>query len=224
MQERYGYKNLKNENVKIDSGIKSYFTDKDQWGKKYLSPVIRTQEWELIVDEVEPKGSSNIFLTNFFQKDFCQEIIKMAEENGNWTEKRHEFYPTTDMLIETIGMNEIYEDVLKNYLYPMAIDLWALEGKTWESLSSESFIIKYIPDQQSHLSFHHDYSLFTGLVTLNDDFEGGGTMFRRQKTCVKQSIGTMALHPGNITHKHGARPITSGLRYVIVSFVNSDNP
>lgn len=29
----------------------------------------------------------------------------------------------------------------------------------------------------------------------------------------------MTLHPGNITHKHGARAVTSGTRYVVVSFI-----
>ena len=33
--------------------------------------------------------------------------------------------------------------------------------------------------------------------------------------------GMMTLHPGNITHKHGARPVTEGTRYVIVSFIKS---
>ena len=225
MTDKYGYKEYPYEKkASLGEDLKDFFEDRDSWTERFLSPVVKTKEWDLITDEIEPKGASNIFLTNFFNKKFCEEVIKAAESNGQWTKKRHEFYPTTDMLIETIGMKEIYEEVLKEYLYPMAIHLWDLEGKTWKALESESFIIKYIPNEQAHLSFHHDHSLFTGLVTLNDGFEGGGTMFRRQKTCVKQPIGTMSLHPGNITHKHGARPITSGLRYVIVSFVNSNDP
>lgn len=224
MTEKHGYKEYDyKKNSSQERGIKSFFSDKAQWTKNFISPVVKTKEWDLITDEVEPKGSSNIFLTHFFTEEFCKGIIEEAEKSNRWTKKRHEFYPTTDMLVETIGMDKIYEEVLKEYLYPMAIHLWDLEGKTWKALESESFIIKYIPNEQAHLSFHHDHSLFTGLVTLNDGFKGGGTMFRRQKICVKQSIGTMALHPGNITHKHGARPITSGLRYVIVSFVNSND-
>lgn len=223
--ENYGYKEYdRKEGSSREKELRSFFADNKSWADKFLSPSIKTKEWDLITDEIDPKGFSNIFLTPFFTEEFCKEIIEEAENSKRWTRKRHEFYPTTDMLIETIGMDKIYEEVLKEYLYPMAIGLWDLEGKTWKALESESFIIKYIPNEQAHLSFHHDSSLFTGLVTLNDGFEGGGTMFKRQKTCVRQPIGTMALHPGNITHKHGARPITSGLRYVIVSFVNSNDP
>lgn len=215
----FGYKDYKT----TELSVKDYFGNEGAWVKKYVSPVIRTKEWELIADEVGVKGHTNVFTTQFFNKNFCEEIIQLAEDSGKWTHKRHEFYPTTDMLIDAIGMEKIYEALLSEYIYPWAIDAWDLEGKTWKALSSESFIIKYIPNQQAHLSFHHDHSLVTNLLTLNNDFEGGGTMFKRQKLCVKGDVGGTFLHPGNITHKHGARPITSGLRYVIVSFINSNS-
>ena len=57
------------------------------------------------------------------------------------------------------------------------------------------------------------------------DFTGGGTYFPKYKCLVNPTeIGMATLHPGNITHKHGARPTTSGTRYVVVSFIsNSDH-
>ena len=63
----------------------------------------------------------------------------------------------------------------------------------------------------------------TCLVQLSDlnEYEGGGTWFRRQKKLVKNDIGYVTLHPGNITHKHGARSVTSGKRYIIVSFMSN---
>ena len=33
----------------------------------------------------------------------------------------------------------------------------------------------------------------------------------------------MTLHPGNITHKHGARPTTKGTRYVVVRFIKNQD-
>ena len=67
---------------------------------------------------------------------------------------------------------------------------------------------------------HHDASSFTLLTTLSskEDYEGGGTYFPEHKICVKGEQGNMTIHPGNLTHKHGGRPITSGERYIIVSF------
>ncbi len=106
---------------------------------------------------------------------------------------------------------------------PLAIWAYGLEGTSWDVLRDESFIIRYRADEQSHLSLHHDYSNLTTLVNLNPgEFEGGGTYFPKYKTLSNpKQIGTMTLHPGNITHKHGARPVTSGTRYVIVSFLKS---
>ena len=153
-------------------------------------------------------------------------MIDLCEINGKWTNKRHEFYPTTDMLLTAVGINDVYEKVLKKHCYPAAVDLYALEGKNWESLCGENFIIKYRSDGQPHLSFHHDFSKITFLTNLTQygkDYEGGGTYFKRQKILYKGETGEVTMHPGNITHKHGARPTISGTRYVIVSFCNTND-
>jgi hypothetical protein len=219
----YGYKEYE-KGAEQNSSLTNFFGDKEAWKEKYLSPIIKTKDWDLITDELGKEGHTNIFNTKFFTKAFGQDLINLAEKSNCWTQKRHEFYPTTDMLLESINMNSTYEEILKEYLYPWAIHLWELEGKTWKALYGENFLIKYSTNKQAHLSLHHDYSIFTGLATLNDEYEGGGTYFKRQKICANPSTGTMSLHPGNVTHKHGARPITSGTRYVIVSFIRSKEP
>ena len=120
-------------------------------------------------------------------------------------------------------MDGIYNEVLKDYIYPFCIYIWALDGKGWKSLKSENFLAKYTPNAQGHLSIHHDASDITCLIQLSDfnEYEGGGTWFRRQKKLVKNPIGYATIHPGNITHKHGARAVTDGTRYIIVSFMNN---
>ena len=123
-------------------------------------------------------------------------------------------------------MEDIYNKVINHYIKPYAINRFQLEGNSWDHLSDESFIIKYPFDEQSHLGVHHDFSSITTLVNLNPGgFEGGGTYFPKYKCLVNpKEIGMATLHPGNITHKHGARPTTSGTRYVVVSFItNSDH-
>ena len=176
----------------------------------------KLKEWDLILDEV----CDDIYSWPLLTEEFCNHIISQAEQYGNWTERRHEFYPTYDMTLETIGLQDEYCEILKDYVYPAAIHKWNLEGKSWRELSFENFIIKYTPEQQSHLSLHHDHSKITSIVSLNEDFIGGGTYFERQKFLLKNSTGHVSIHPGNITHRHGARPITSGVRYVLVTFSN----
>ena len=195
-------------------------SDWNDWCNKYIHPMVRKGEYALLVDE----PIVNCYEFPFFTKEFCDEIILLAETK-EWTKNRHEFYPTTDNLLEVLGIGEIYTRLINEFIRPLAIWAYGLEGTSWDVLRDESFIIRYRADEQSHLSLHHDFSNLTTLVNLNPgEFEGGGTYFPKYKALSNpKQIGTMTLHPGNITHKHGARPVLSGTRYVIVSFIKSAN-
>ena len=74
----------------------------------------------------------------------------------NGQHDRHKFYPTTDNVLEVLGMDHIYNKLINEFVRPLAIDRFKLEGKTWDHLADESFIIKYPHDAQAHLSLHHD--------------------------------------------------------------------
>tara|TARA_B110000977_G_C11053501_1_gene483195 strand:+ start:688 stop:2112 length:1425 start_codon:yes stop_codon:yes gene_type:complete len=188
----------------------------ETWSDKYIQPMVRKGEYDLLTDEPGP----NIYTFPFFTKAFCDELIELGEQQ-QWKNDRHEFYPTTDNLLSVLGMESIYNKVINTYVRPLALWAYGLEGKSWDNLRDESFIIRYKSDEQSHLSLHHDYSNITTLVNLNPgEFKGGGTYFPKYKLNVNPTeMGVMTLHPGNITHKHGARPVTEGTRYVVVSFI-----
>ena len=190
----------------------------EEWCQKYIHPMVRNGEYQLLVDE----PATHVYTFPFFTKIFCDEIIELGEKQ-KWKNDRHEFYPTTDNLLEVLNMDKIYNKLINQFIRPLAIWAYGLEGKSWDTLVDESFIIRYKPDDQSHLSLHHDFSNITTLVNLNSgEFKGGGTYFPKYKTNVNPTEpGIMTLHPGNITHKHGARPVTEGTRYVIVSFIRS---
>ena len=199
-------------------GVHSYFNNKEAWIDKYIHPSGRTKDWELVVDEVDTK---QIYTWPLFTHSFCDEIIQLAEDTGGWVKDRHEFYPTTDKILKQFGMDKIYSDILREFVYSAAIHLYELSGKDWEDLKFENFIAKYEPNNQPSLGIHHDTSLITALVNLGqcgEDFEGGGTYFKKQKTTLQPPKGHVVIHPGNITHKHGARPTTKGTRHIIVSF------
>ena len=85
-----------------------------------------------------------------------------------------------------------------------------------------SFIVKYSLDKdgQKDLKPHHDSSTYTVNVCLNDDFEGGGCHFiHKNVTVVNKNIGRICIHPGKYTHYHKGLPITTGERYILVSFI-----
>jgi len=194
----------------------------DVWKEKYVNLSVSKGEWDLMVDD---KGD-NIYEFNLFTPKFCKDAIALAESKNKWTQDRHEFYPTNDVLLPELGLNDIYNKVLDEIVRPLSIHLWKLEGKSWDAFSNENFMAIYTTDRQSHLSLHHDRSHLTLVIKLNDEFSGGGTWFPKyQKLINPEVVGTAALHPGMVTHQHGARPITAGKRYIIVSFIRThDNP
>jgi len=192
----------------------------DEWKSKYVNQTISHGEYDLMVDDI----GDNIYEFQLFTEKFCKEAIALAETKNKWTVGRHKFYPTNDVLLQEIGLSEAYSRVLREVVYPICIHLWKLEGSGWDTMFSENFIARYVPDRQSHLSLHHDFSHITTVVKLNDEFEGGGTWFPKYKILSNpERVGVATLHPGLVTHLHGARPIFSGTRYVCVSFMRKND-
>ena len=191
-------------------------SDWDTWCQKYINPYLLKGQHQLMTDEIGP----NIIEFPLFTEKFCKEIIALAEAN-TWVTDRHYFFPTTDQTMESLGMQEIYQKVLEQFVYPIWIWFWELDGEDWPKLTSENFIAKYDTLNQGSLGIHHDMSAITLNVKLNDDYEGGGTFIPRYKqTYQAKKIGHAMSHPGQITHKHGGRPVTEGTRYILVTFTN----
>ncbi len=191
-------------------------SDWEEWKSKYINLTILKGEYDLMVDDL----GDNIYEFPLFTEKFCREAVSLAEAENKWTEARHEFYPTNDVLCQDLGLQQIYERVVKEVVCPLCIHTWTLEGKGWPNMSSENFIARYTTVKQSHLSLHHDSSDITMVVKLNDEFDGGGTWFPRSKILANpERVGTASIHPGQVSHIHGARPIYSGRRYVLISFM-----
>ena len=191
--------------------------DWDLWCKKYINPHILKGQHRLMTDEIGP----NIIEFPLFTEKFCTEIIILAE-NNEWVTNRHTYHPTTDQTLESLGIQEIYQKVLEQFVYPIWIKFWELDGEEWSKLKSENFIAKYDILNQGSLDIHHDASLITLNVRLNNDFKGGGTYLPRyKKTLQPKKSGNAMAHPGSITHKHGGRPVEEGTRYILVTFTQT---
>ena len=193
----------------------AYKIDPDAWAKKMIALGTRDKQWDLVVETLGPE----IYTFPLFTEEFCDLITKHAEKTGKWTKARHKFYPTTDILLEDIGLKEMYDYVLENYAHPVARKLWKLEGTSWhQNLKSEDFIARYKHTDQASLDIHQDHADYTFTVGLNSGYEGGGTWFPRQQVLANPKSGYASLFP-SVTHRHGGRPTTKGTRYIIVSFV-----
>ena len=191
-------------------------SDWDVWKSKYINHTLAKGEYDLMIDDL----GNNILEFQLFTEKFCKEAVALSEALDKWTMDRHEFYPTNDVLLPELGLDVIYGRVLKEVVYPLCIHYWTLEGNGWSNMTSENFLARYTTDRQSHLSLHHDFSHVTMVVKLNDEFEGGGTWFPKYNILSNpKRVGTATLHPGMVTHLHGARPIHAGKRYICVSFM-----
>tara|TARA_Y100000593_G_C4315532_1_gene340669 strand:+ start:3656 stop:4288 length:633 start_codon:yes stop_codon:yes gene_type:complete len=188
--------------------------DWERWCKKFIHPQTLSKDWNAIVEE----RGADIYTWPMFTKDFCEMIIEEAEHQATWTVDRHANYPTTDFLLQEIGLREMYMKVLHQFGFKIAAWVWGLSGKQWhEDMDAELFMAKYTPEAQGHLDSHIDNSNYSITLALNDDFKGGGTYYHRQKTLVKAPTGHQCLFPMP-THKHSGRWIDEGLRYIIVAF------
>jgi hypothetical protein len=156
-----------------------------------------------------------------FSNNVCEWIIfeseNYAKNNGGWTTRRHENYPTTDIPIEKIpgvfnfvlnSFDGIFNKIKKSYCFT--------EEVTFNI--NDLFIVKYNEEIQNKLDLHHDGSFLSINILLSDpkDFEGGGTYFNDGLTAFLEQ-GDLLVHSGKI--EHSGLPVTKGTRYILVSFV-----
>lgn len=82
-------------------------------------------------------------------------------------------------------------------------------------------LLRYGPDNyyKEHTDYHQNaVRTLSGLLYLNDDFEGGEVNFRRQGLTIHPTPGTIIFFPSSWTHPHTAMPVKSGARYNIVTW------
>tara|TARA_R100000458_G_C8275167_1_gene250164 strand:+ start:1472 stop:2104 length:633 start_codon:yes stop_codon:yes gene_type:complete len=198
----------------IHPELYAWNVDWDKWCERFIYPATKDKSFRLVVRDM----GSEVYQWQLFTEEFCRMMIEEVEHQNLWTKDRHDNYPTTDVLLSTLGLDDMYNKVLDEFCHPFARRLWGLEGRGWKSVGSENFMARYSEDTQTYLAVHHDSSDYTFTLGLNTDFEGGGTWFPNQKILANPKGGTISLFP-NITHPHGGMPTTKGKRYIIVSFV-----
>ena len=214
--EKFGYYS---ENKPLN--LNSFETDKVEWEKKYIDNGFREN-----VNIIENVGI-NIHKVKIFTKLFCEELIQKAEKVNKWSQGGNKHYdkrignienhPTQDIHMNALGLEKMWQFIVDTYIKPL---IWK-EYKYDTKDINISFIVKYSMDGQKELKSHHDSSTYTINICLNNDFEGGGCRFIRQnKTVINKDIGSVTIHPGRLTHYHQGLPISSGVRYIMVSFIN----
>lgn len=162
-----------------------------------------------------------------FIVDECLELLRLLE-GVSWTKERHRAHVTRDLpASEVQGCAPggwAYERLVAALRGVAPRHGFDPDGYAFRDL----FFVRYdaAPGGQPGLSAHRDGSIMSFNVLLSDpaDFAGGGTEFypddaRPEPSPVPRSNrGDMLVHAGR--QLHGAAQVTSGVRIVLVGFVD----
>lgn len=155
----------------------------------------------------------------------CKQLIQQSEDwvvanqNGQWDTKRHEYYPTTDIPVNKLLYYDELHQVVKDKIFPEVEKHYLFDQKCLSL--QDFFIIKYDANAQHKLDWHRDVSLISFNFCLNNDFEGGGTKFADLGETIRIETGDVVLHSGKALHS--GNEVTKGIRYIIVGFVKVDS-
>ena len=206
---------------------------RDEWEKKYLHPEFYERLNNL--EKLEcTEVCDGIYNFPLFSEAFCREIIQRAEAYGKWSKGKDEhndprlgknYYenvPTVDVQLFELKMDKQWKEIVNLYIAPMAKVLYN-NYKTKDI--NLAFVVKYSHNDQRALAPHHDASTYTVNIALNKgngvEYEGGGCRFIRQNYVLKnQPVGMCCMHPGRLTAYHEGLAVTSGVRFILVSFIN----
>jgi hypothetical protein len=73
-----------------------------------------------------------------------------------------------------------------------------------------------------HQDVHGEFSSlsYSGVLYLNDDYEGGHLLFHRQEVKITLGHGDVIVFPSGYTHPHEVTPVTKGTRKTIVTWLS----
>jgi len=180
------------------------------------------KDWKIDVGFQHPLCSIRSYHI-FSQKD-CNNIIEAGEEaaqkQGGWTTDRHDEAPTTDIPFDIIGGSyKLIFQKWKNRLIRKILTPILFRDYHAKFISFEDFfLVRYTTESQPGLKIHRDGTVISCVIQLNNDFEGGGTYIENLGHPLRHNTGDICIHSG--WFRHGAYPIQSGIRYVLIGFCN----
>ena len=175
---------------------------------------------------IEYEVYKDIIITPFYKKEFCQELVSIAEFYKDRFAPNISYYykgvNSNDSPWNTININQIsvflFQDFCNHYkktICPLLEKIY-LETKITGWFSP--MIIKY-ENKGQELDLHHDESLVTMNCKLNDNYKGSILYFPRQDFSNKDiPVGTAYFWPSNVTHPHKTDQLQSGTKYTFTSW------
>jgi len=165
-----------------------------------------------------------------FTAEECRAIISEANESSEDEWKSHDQYykamKITKRIDEMPQMREFFGRAcierifpLLQKMYPTACPQGSDGLRDFRIFTAK--VLRYDASSgNDYLGVHHDGSLLTFLIALNDldEYEGGGTYMEALGKAVRYEAGHLCCHPGIV--RHGGDKVTSGVRYVLAAWID----
>ena len=179
------------------------------------------------------KEAEGIVAVRLLQPRTCLAMIESVREHENWESARvsrrgadGELRSVVDPSHRTAsvlyskhlaGVRQKFDAKMNGILKPLVQHLWGHNLTDHEGTQ----LVRYAPG--GHYIPHSDVGprtrnrYYSVVCYLNDDFEGGSTRFPALNYAATPRSGKAILFPS--TYLHGGEPVTSGEKYIIVSWI-----
>lgn len=176
----------------------------------------------------------DVYWFPIFKERFAKDMIDVTENFGQWSDGGHydkrleggyETVPTVDIHMNQVEYRYEWLEILRAYVQPLQLRVYeGYNNDVGPPQALMAFAVRYRPDEQPLLRPHHDTSTYTINLGLNRpgiDYQGGGCRFVRYNCSVTSTrVGWILMHPGRLTHLHEGLRVTSGTRYILVTFID----
>jgi hypothetical protein len=173
-------------------------------------------------------------LKNTCPDDFCKLVIGEANALNAWSKSItvgemskgaiDEYGPrqSSQISITTTPQWKVFDDVIYGIFSKGLTKFGDLLGYPTPVSKDEGYMLLRYTEGQEY-TVHTDTirdrpRLVSGLLYLNDDYTGGELHFPRQNLTIKPEAGTLVMFHANASYPHASLPITSGVKYVVVTW------
>jgi len=187
-----------------------------------LECIGKSQKADMKINIDERRFLQRMLVPGMFTPDICEWFIAETEEytkSKGWLTDRHSSYPTTDIEVKSIPC--LFKFMLMSVMAEIGKHInatYSISNTTFNIL--DMFIVKYDVDNQRALAAHEDNCCITASILLSDKSAFSGCYIEFVDGIRYDHInqGDMIIHT-NI-HRHFVNPIMSGVRYVLVLFLD----
>ncbi len=158
----------------------------------------------------------------------CENIIKYAEDRSDRWTAAFALSPNSGEHKRICDIWEVdpgdeIDDLIFNCIKDSVSDYGSLFPYMRSQQDNGYSILRYVTGDEHH--YHTDQNAENNrelsiIVNLNDDYEGGALNLHNEYVSTKMDRGDIMIFPSNFMFPYRINPITSGVRYTIVTWMS----